>query len=412
MGKIAIDSEQAIFTKGVQAGPVGRWSAVEGHDFPFLGWSYWIKPKILVNLKRPSVLQFGIDRSTFEFGKDNWVVEMWEAIACGLRTTVFNFPLIGPADAARLIGYCAFFGSIPDPGLDRLLEEEQVPLLILKSGSGPEWKYLKEFEHCTHLLETPYELPYAREHFLDSPDVGSALSGWEGEDAIVSAEGFRSNSNDHPWVHTVVDFGHRTLIRQGWQPVELVLVRPSVKEELPLACRVWRRGSRSDGTINPNEWPNRVEHWTEPNCKALRCLYRDAPELLRFPKAAKGFAAFGSRYWDIENPKIAKIVSVFNALVHRRESGSLSTNSLRTISSVTDNSFYGYKVPSRKAGTMLAIDLPNRLLDIAEEEGMSCPERLAPSDFYPGTVGKYQYAKWYSLEGWKVSGTGLGKILD
>jgi hypothetical protein len=412
LGKIAIDSEQVIFTKGVEAGPVGMWSSHSGSGFPELGWSDWIKPKILVNLKRPSALQFGLDRSTFMFGKDNWVGEMWGAIAYGLRTNVFNFPLNGPADTARLIGNCAFFGSIPDQGLDTLLDAGDTPLLILEPRLGPVWKFLKEISSRSHLLETPYELSYAREHFLDSPDVGSALSGWEGEDAIVSAYGFRSNSNDHPWVHTVVGFGHRTLIRQGWQPVELVLVRPSIDEKLPLACRVWRRDDRSVGEINPNEWPSRDEHWIEPNCKVLSCLYRDAPELLRFPKAAKGFAAFGSRYWDIENPKIAKIVSAFNALVHRRENGSLSTNSLRAISSVTSNSFYGYKDPSRKADVTLAIDVPNRLLDIAEEEGLNCSERLMRSDFYPGTVGKYEYAKWYRLDGWRIPGTGLGRFLD
>jgi hypothetical protein len=412
LGKIAIDSEQVIFTKGIQVGPVGRWIREEGCSFPGLGWSYWIKPKILANLKRPSDLQFSLDRSTCRVEKDNWVGEMWGAIARGMRANVFNFPLDSPADAARLIGYCAFFGSIPYQGLDALLEEGDAPLLILKSGLAPEWKHLKEVACSTYFLEAPYELSYAREHFLDSPDVDSALSGWEGEDALVSSEGFHSNSNDHPWVHTVVEFGHRSLIRQGWQPVELVLVRPSVLENLPLVCRVWRRADRGAGAINPNEWPTRDEYWIEPNCKALRCLYRDAPELLRFPKAAKGFAAFGSRYWDIGSPKIAKIVSAFNALVHRRENGSLTTNSLRAISSVTSNNFYGYKIPSRKAGATLAIDLPNRLLDIAEAEGLSCSERITQSDFYPGTVEKYEYPGWYSLDGWKISGTGLGQILD
>lgn len=412
LGKVAIDSERAIFTKGIQVGPVGMWSAEEGPGFPNLGWSYWIRPKILVNLKRPSALQFGLDRSTFKLERDGWVGEMWRAITRGLRANAFNFPLDGPGDAAKLIGYCAFFGCIPADGLDALLEEADLPLLILKTKLRPEWKFLKEIEGGARLLELPYELSYARSHFLDSPDIDTALSGWEGEDALVSPDGFASRSNDHPWVHRVVEYGARVLMKRGWQPVELVLVRPSMSEELPLTCRVWRRDDRGDEAIDPSEWPIRFQDWSEPNCMALRRLYRDAPELLRFPKAAKGFAAFGSRYWDIENPKIAKIVSAFNALAHRLENGSLSTKSLRAISSVTSNSFYGYTVGSRKANVTLAIELPNRLLDIAEEEGLSCSERLTQTDFYPGTVGKYQYPGWYKLEGWRVSGTGLGRILE
>jgi hypothetical protein len=71
----------------------------------------------------------------------------------------------------------------------------------------------------------------------------------------------------------------------------------------------------------------------------------------------------------------------------------------------------GYKVPSRLSGLTLAVELPNRLLDLAQDEGLACPERLAPSDFLPGTVEGYSNPYHYGLGAWELHDTGLGQAL-
>lgn len=79
---------------------------------------------------------------------------------------------------------------------------------------------------------------------------------------------------------------------------------------------------------------------------------------------------------------------------------------------LTSNTFYGYLVPSRMSGVRLALEVPNRLLDVAEEEGLAHAEHLVPSDFVPGTVEGYQNPYHYDLRGWKSRGTGLGQRLE
>jgi hypothetical protein len=133
-----------------------------------------------------------------------------------------------------------------------------------------------------------------------------------------------------------------------------------------------------------------------------------APELLRFPAIAEEYAAIGSRYWNINHAKIDKIVRTITSLMNRCHEGKLSAEKSRLIKYLTSHSFYGYVVPSRLSGVTLAIDLPNRLLEIAEGEGLACSDRLAPDDFLPGTVSGYNNPYHYDLRESETRGTKLG----
>jgi hypothetical protein len=144
----------------------------------------------------------------------------------------------------------------------------------------------------------------------------------------------------------------------------------------------------------------------------LRRLYREAPEVLKFPRSLSQYAAFGSRYWNIAHPKIRGILAVLTELIDWMSVHRLSADGERVVSHLTSNSFYGFVVPARFAGVGLALDAPNRLLDVAKKEGLPSVEHLVPHDFVPGTIDGYQNPYHYDLRNWKKQGTGLGQRLD
>jgi hypothetical protein len=95
--------------------------------------------------------------------------------------------------------------------------------------------------------------------------------------------------------------------------------------------------------------------------------------------------------------------------VHQKR---LSEDRFKLVSYLRSNAFYGYTVPSRKSGSTLALEVPNRLLDVAEGEGLAHAEHLVPDDFVPGTVDEYENPYHYDLSGWDSRGAGLGKRLN
>ncbi|HWR49756.1 MAG TPA: ATP-binding protein [Bryobacteraceae bacterium] len=397
---IVVNTEQAVFVKGVRVGPVGPHL----HAGVSVGVrrTEWIAPKVLLNLRRPSFLQFALDRSEARFRSGAWNAA-WQEIARTLRARTFTTPVATAADAALLLGSCALFGGIPDEGLDKLLEEHETPLLVLRSGGGVAWRFLKDFALDEEYCEAPFELGYAWHKTFGEIGNSSALSGWEGEDMLFPLE--HSDPNNYPYLRAVFSFDNRVLTRLGWQPVALSLVSPSRGESVPLGCRVWRKLKR-DGTRSPEN-----EEAEAPNWAVLKTFYDEAPEILQFPATAERYAAIGSRYWNGGHPKVAIIVRAIRSLLERHRAGMLATDRSRLVGYLTSNSFYDYTVPSRMSGRTLAIDLPNRLLDIAEEEGLSCSERLAPGDFFPSTVGRYCNPYSYDLRVWERGGTNLGRPL-
>jgi hypothetical protein len=114
----------------------------------------------------------------------------------------------------------------------------------------------------------------------------------------------------------------------------------------------------------------------------------------------------------MDHPKIKAIVAVLTELADRKRQQRLSTDGARVVHYLASTTFYGYTVPSRKSGRTLALEVPNRLLDVAVKEGLPHAERLLPSDFLPGTVEAYENPYHYDLTGWKIRGTGLGQTRE
>ncbi|MDP2996378.1 MAG: ATP-binding protein [Bryobacterales bacterium] len=400
---IVVNTEQAVFTKGVQVGRVAGLSARHADVSVGGRGTQWIEPKVLLNVRRPSLLQFNLDRSEARFRSGTWNAAMWQEIARTLRARAYPTPVATAADAALVLGACALFGGIPDAGLDKLLEEHETPLLVLRSGGGVAWRFLKDFARGEEYCEAPFELGYAWHRAFGEIGNSSVLAGWEGEDMLFPLE--HSDPDNYPYLWTVFSFANRVLARLGWQAVALLLVSPSRAESVPLACRVWRKLKR-DGTRSPENEEAAAPDWT-----VLKRLYRQAPEILEFPATAERYAAIGSRYWNGGHPKVAIIVRTIGSLLERDRAGMLASDRSRVVRYLTSDEFCDYIVPSRMSGATLAIELPNRLLDIAEEEGLSCSERLAPGDFLPGTVEGYGNPYRYDLRGWERRGTKLGRPL-
>lgn len=413
---VVIDTERTLFVKGIQTGSVtvGRRARVV-EDLPVAGYAAsWMYPRLLLNVRRPSLLEFNLSRSSVRPKSRAWLQAAWREVAGKLRMSVFDWPITNAGDMAILLGSCAVFGGVPDYGLEALVEKNETPVLVIHSGQGPVWRTLREFAHGDELVEAPFELAYANAGHTGGEflQLGSSsdLDGWEGDDVLFPLEGF--SSYRQPWLNGVLAFGYRALTELGWCPVEILMARPPTNQTVPIVCRVWRKSGGSHCADDPikegprKEW-GAVERW-----KALKGLYDAAPEVLRFPGSLGQYAAIGSRYWNINHPKIAGIVAALIELKGRMRQQRLSADRVRMVSYVASSTFYGYVVPSRISGARLAIEVPNRLLDVAEEEGLIHAEHLVPSDFFPGTVEGYQNPYYYDVGGWKHRGTGLGRRWD
>ena len=398
-----VNTEQAVFTKGIQVGPVGGGFTEHAGISVGARGTQWIAPKVLLNVRRPSLLQFTLDRSGAHFTSGVWTAAMWREIARTLRVRTFPSPVATAADAALVLGSCALFGAIPDGGLDELVEERQTPLLVLRSGGGVAWRFLEDFAHDEWFCEAPFELGFAWYRDFGEIGNGSVLAGWEGEDMLFPLE--HSDPYNYPYLRDVFSFSNRVLKRIGWQPAALFLVSPSGDESVPLACRVWRKPER-DGTLSRES-----EKAAAPNWESLKRFCNYAPEILQFPATAERYAAIGSRYWNGGHPKVALMVRTIRSLLERHHAGMLASERSRLVGYLTSAAFCEYTVPSRLSDVTVAIELPNRLLDIAEEEGLSCSERLAPGDFLPGTVEGYRNPYSYDLRGWERRGRNLGRRL-
>lgn len=408
---VLVSSEQALFVKGIQAGPVAVRERGRGWEFFTARYTPWIKPTLLLNVRRPSYLEFNLARSSARLNSSAWIEAAWREIALQLRRIAFDWSITAAADLAILLGSCAVFGAVPDCGLDALVETNECPLLVLRAGKGPIWMAFREFAHGDEFVEAPFELGYAT-HNRDYIELGrpSGLEGWEGSDALFPRDG--SSSYRYPWLEAVLAFSCRELARSGWHPEAIRVVRPPENETVPLVCRVWRKS----GGIHPNDaWGGeqpRGRAGTGAVGNALKRLYGEAPEVLQFPRSMAQYAAFGSRYWNIDHPKITGILAVLAKLMDRRRLHRLSADCERVVSHLTSHTFYGYVVPARFARVDLAVEVPNRLLEVSKKEGLPCAEHLVPEDFVPGTIEKYQNPYHYDLQKWKKPGTGLGQRLD
>ena len=411
LDSLLVTSEEALFVKGIQTGPVAAPGHGRERGFSTARYNSWIRPKILLNVRRPSYLDFNLARSSARLRSNEWIEAVWREIASKLRASAFNWPLRTAADQAILLGSCAVFGAVPDCGLDALVGTNQCPLLVLEPGKGPVWTDLKAFVHGEDIVEAPFELAYANAN-RDFIEIGSpsGLDGWEGDPVLFPLDGL--SSHRYPWLKDVLAFSHRALAQSGWHPVAIRTVRPPEKETVPLVCRVWRKSTGSHHKGPRTEGESAEGHAILGTENSLQRLYREAPEVVEFPRSLSQYAAFGSRYWNIAHPKISGMLEALTKLLDWRSVDRLSSDGERVVQYLTSNKFYGFLVPSRFAGVGLALDAPNRLLDVATKEGIPSTEHLVPHDFVPGTIDGYQNPYHYDLRSWKKRGTELGQRLD
>lgn len=411
LSNILVNSEAVLFVKGIQTGVVSNRGSRIGPNLLGLRYTNWIRPRLLINVSRPSSIHFNLARSSAQLKSKDWIEEAWREIASKLRTSAYNWPLESAADYARLLGACAVFGAVPDSGLAALAETNKCPLLVLQAGKGLTWTFLGEFAQDEQFFEAPFELAYT-DNNSDSLEIGrpSGLEGWAGDDALFPLDGL--SSRQYPWLQNVVEFGHKSLARIGWCPAEISMVRPPKKESAPLVCRVWRKSANIHRDYAWGEEVSREGSETSQPWSTLRTLYAEAPEVLQFPQSMAQYAAFGSRYWNSEHPKIIAILPVLTKLTEWTRLHRLSTDGEREVSHIASHDFYGYVVPARFTSVNLGLEVPNRLLDVSQKEGLPCSERLVLEDFVPETIGKYRNPYHYDLSEWKNPGMGLGQRLD
>jgi hypothetical protein len=396
---VLVKTERALFVKGIQTGSVRPQRPHGAVSQLALGrHTNWINPTVLLNVRQPSDVEFNLARSSAHIESVDWLDDAWREIATKLRVKAFSWASPSATRKALVLGSCAVFGGIPDSGLDALVEESEIPLLVLRSREGLIWISLAEFLRKEEFLEAPFELSYANGGELRGFGTSSGVQGWGGVDALFPAGVFSKlvPSKRFPWLGPVLGFGYRRLMLLGWSPVELSTVQ-APKDQLPLLCRVWRK-------LTPEADPAMSESWG-----VLRRLYDDAPEVLRFPPSISEYAAFGSRYWNIDHPKIIRLVTTLTLLAERVRQKRLSSDRLKVVSYLISNAFQGYIVSSRRSAATLALEVPNRLLAVAKEEGLAEAEALDPGDFFPGTINGYENPYHYDLNMWKTSVTGLGR---
>lgn len=388
---VVVEDEQAVFVKGIRAGPV-RPSTAGRKDGVSIGVAYsnWITPTLLINLKNPHAVEFDLGRSNCRLIDQSLIADIWRDIAGKLKAEVFDDPAGSLEDRAVMLGASSFFGGVPFAGLEGMLDKEDIPVLVLRQGEGLVWAAFQDIVSGDEILEAPYELHYA----AYNQEVASLdLGGWKGQCALFP--GGRFTTVKMPWLGPALDLTFSVLKEGGWRPHGIRMVEAPTGEDVPLVCRVWRQ-------CPPNQ--HRMEG-------TLEGLYREAPELVTFPEGFSQFAAFGSRFWNSDHPKTIALAEALTSLQQRMENHELTPSHLKLARYLTSNTNYGYVVPSRISARRLALETPNRLAAIAAAEGMCSPIELTQDDFAPGTLATYQNPYHYDLRGWRAEGLGLGAAI-
>lgn len=388
---VVVEDEQAIFVKGIRAGRVGPSVAGRQSGVSIDGaYSSWIAPTLLINLKDPHAVEFDLGRNNCRLIDRPLIDDIWRDIAAKLKAEVFDDPVATLHDRAVILGAASVFGGVPNATLRAMLKKEDIPVLVLRQGQGLVWAAFQDVVNREEILEAPYELHYAaKDQEVTSLDLG----GWKGKCALFPGERFTTVKM--PWLGPTLDLTFSVLKEGGWRPHGIRMVEAPTGEDVPLVCRVWRQ-------CPPNQ------HRTE---RTLKGLYREAPELVSFPEEFSQFAAFGSRFWNIDHPKTTALVQALNSLQQRTKNHELTPSHLRLVRYLTSNTNYGFVVPSRISARRLALETPNGLAAIAAAEGICAPIELTQDDFAPGTLAAYHNPYHYDLRRWRAEGSGFGAAI-
>ena len=96
-------------------------------------------------------------------------------------------------------------------------------------------------------------------------------------------------------------------------------------------------------------------------------------------------------------------------LADKYRRGRLSGIGHRMFEHLNSDGYLGHVVPSRYSGKRAAIERYNRLLELANKEGLRTGVPLQMEDFLPGSIGKYHNPYHYKLHDWDRMGTNVGR---
>lgn len=344
---VILRSERAVFLKGVQAGPVRATSRAvhvpSRHPAPLLAYSSWPPTTMLLNLLRPSMAQVDLSRSEIRAKGGELEGLVQTEIARKVAPHILGGLSDDPAHNALVFGSLAYFCGLDWQGLGSLLPLEKFPVLVLGAATGLHWQALSDFTNGERLLEAPYELTYAWEkHFPRSSVRDVWRCSWAGLNAYVC----ELSSRRDPWLGPVVRLSQIALRKSGWHPTGLSVVVPPTGESIPLGCRTWVRQVPALPSCGAGSRSETLGIWGDAS-----------PTLLHFDDAINRYAAFGSRYWNLNHGKIQAIVVALRELWARARRQELPDEIRVKYGYLTSNSYYGFTVPSRQSGQTLGLSL-------------------------------------------------------
>jgi hypothetical protein len=396
---VVLQTEQAIFLKGVKAGPVTSQRPYLSREIGegtagLLEHSGWPPRTLLLNLVRPSLATVNLARSTIRPTGDDIGNAIGSEIARKLAPQFYGGISKEPARNALVLGSLSYFGGVKKSAIQLLIAIEETPMLVLSPQDGLIWMTLSEVTKSGTFLEAPFEMAFAWEkQDRQQQLVEGWKCRWSGPRALV----LDLHSKRQPWLPRTLHLSEPALRSAGFKPSGIRAVAPPSGEQIPLICCVWTRNGC------PGSDPSEME-----NARSISLGWDASPTLAKFEGPLASFAGFGSRYWNREHAKVKAVVPVLEQLQQRVENREVPDEIDRTYRYFTSNSYFGYTVPCRSSGATLALTLPNRLLDLADKLGIPCASRLQISDFFPGTVGIYNNPYHYSLKEWFTSSTDIG----
>lgn len=358
-------AEQAVFVKGVMISG-GKRAAWDGRGgFAASADSGWFSPRMMVNVRRPSNLNFNLARDRVS-PQGLWVDEMWREIAGELYGEAFGSRGESVEERAFRLGGLGAFAGLPVSALKTLCVDEEIPTVVLEPGRGLALSVYGVLG--VEFMEAPYELSYR----LSPNDAGfkgfgeqSGLEGWEGERVLVLG-GYYSRHAGAPWMGPIMRMVSEQLLADTYVVSEIALLRATEKDPVPLVAQIWRRGL---GSPEHRAWTERAELAIQSGSRVmpsdiLRGVCKDAPLLVKFPDEYQRYAAIGSRYWNISHEKVRANSMAILQLGIRVRKGEVAELTERAFSYFTGTEFLGYVVPSRLSGRRLALELPAQLLGL------------------------------------------------
>jgi hypothetical protein len=183
---------------------------------------------------------------------------------------------------------------------------------MLVAGAGLVWSNLGQAIDDGWLLETPMEVDNAlctriNRSGLSGEFVSDAdLTAWSGPPAAFLRWYERLA---YPWLFALVADARAVLRSHEFAPTRIELVSAPPGDPLPLLCRVLER--QPGGLSELATVEQQAEAWFSH--RRISALVRDSVsglELLRFPPVIASYAAIGTRYWNIDHPKVIALADL------------------------------------------------------------------------------------------------------